>query len=755
MFARLKNRVLKFVELFSDRSNSIEITRRIYLLFFISIIGILNLIPLGILAKLQNNNVLFVIDFIVAIILVLNLVHVIYNKRFIVNIYIGIIVIACLYIFLYQTGGVGKSAFVWYFTFPLVVSYLLGSKKGLIAAFLLLIPVLFSTLFPLPEPEFVRYSVNFVVRFVFSYIVVLLFSYLFERSREGTRDQLAGIQNDLEDRVKLRTKELSDINKALKIEVRERKRVENALRISEKNYRLITESTSDLIAITSFGLNPIYKYVSPSHIQLGYKQTDLIGRAGFDLIHPADKKRLLPLLKKYAASKIKKIIRSTETEFGMTLEYRVYDKSGNIEFLQSTVNIIDKELLFVSKRITDQKNAEKENRRLQEKLIYSEKMESLGQLAGGVAHDLNNVLGGIVGYPDLILRKIPEDSDIRGIVEAIKRSGEIAAAMIGDLLSLVQRRVIVTKQIELNKIVMEYFRSPEFKKLESFHKAVNFVTKLDSDLARIEGSDIHLMKALMNLVSNAAEAMTEGGDLTVSTLNRVVSSSKQGFLKDITPGKYVVLNVTDVGVGITPGTIKKIFEPFYTKKNLKRSGTGLGMSVVLGTVIDHNGDIIVRSSKKKGSSFDVYFPAIKGDSSDHVKVEKKADYSGNGELILVVDDNAEQRDLLELLLDSLGYKVALVPSGEAALKYIKKRIPDVVILDMIMNPGIDGLETYLEMRNIEPNIKVILSSGYSDKGRIKRAFLSGVKQYIQKPFTIEEIGRAVSSELRDNNDNSG
>ena len=269
------------------------------------------------------------------------------------------------------------------------------------------------------------------------------------------------------------------------------------------------------------------------------------------------------------------------------------------------------------------------------------------------------------------------------------------------------------------------------------------------------GSPVHILKILMNLVSNAAEAMPNGGDLTVSTLNKVVSSTSHGFLKDITPGKYVVLNVTDVGIGITPGTIKKIFEPFYTKKNLKRSGTGLGMSVVLGTVIDHNGDIIVKSSKKKGSSFNVYFPVIKGELSESVKIGKKSDYLGNGELILVVDDNAEQRDLLELLLDSLGYEVALVPSGEEALKYLKKRIPDVVILDMIMNPGIDGLETYLKMRNIEPEIKVILASGYSDKGRIKRAFLSGVRQYIQKPFTIEEIGRAVSSELSDDNpDNS-
>ncbi len=459
----------KFLEPFSDASDSIENNRRIYLLIFISFIGVLNLIPLGILAKLQNFNALFLADFLVAFILILNVLNVRGKKKFQINLYIGILVTAILYIFLFMTGGVGKSAFVWYFTFPLIATYLLGSKPGGIAGVLLLIPVFISRFVTFPEPVFVNYSVNFIIRFILAYIVVLLFSYLFENSRERTRDELSGVQNNLEYRVKLRTKELSEINFKLEKEVKERKRIENALRESEKNYRLITESTSDLIAITSFSLNPIYTYVSPSHIQLGYKPEDLLGKSGFDLIYPPDKKKLFPILKNYTASKVKTILSDSKTEFGITIEYRVYDNKKKLHYIQSTVNIIEKELLFVSKDITDQKIAENEKKKMQERLIYSEKIETLGQLAGGVAHDLNNVLGGIVGYPDLILRKIPEDSNISAYVQAIKRSGEKAAAMIGDLLGLVQKRVLEKQKTNLNDVVSEYLKSPEFEKLSSFH----------------------------------------------------------------------------------------------------------------------------------------------------------------------------------------------------------------------------------------------------------------------------------------------
>jgi len=240
----------------------------------------------------------------------------------------------------------------------------------------------------------------------------------------------------------------------------------------------------------------------------------------------------------------------------------------------------------------------------------------------------------------------------------------------------------------------------------------------------------------MNIVSNAAEAMPRGGEITIRTHNTKLDRPISGY-DEVRQGDYAVLTVSDTGIGIAESEIHRIFEPFYTKKKMGRSGTGLGMAVVWGTVQDHKGYIHVDSMEGQGSVFTLYFP-ITGKSK-----EKEApafcieEYAGCGQAILLVDDIPEQRDIGTEMLSQLGYKVTAVPSGEEAIRYLKSKPADLLILDMIMPPGMDGLETYKQVKAIRPGQRAIISSGFSETDRVKEAQSLGVGQYIKKPYTLE------------------
>jgi signal transduction histidine kinase len=238
--------------------------------------------------------------------------------------------------------------------------------------------------------------------------------------------------------------------------------------------------------------------------------------------------------------------------------------------------------------ITERWLAMKEKQGLEKQLVQAKKMEAIGTLAGGVAHDLNNILGGIVSYPDLLLMDLPRDSHLREPIKTIRDSGQKAAAIVQDLLTMARRGVTVTDPINLNDIVTEYLASPEHAKIMSFHAGVHIRRHLAEGILILMGSTVHLAKTLMNLVSNAVEAMPDGGQVTIRTENRYVDTPFGGY-DMVNEGEYVVLEITDTGVGITEEDRKHIFEPFYTKKIMGRSGTGLGMSVVWATVKDHQG----------------------------------------------------------------------------------------------------------------------------------------------------------------------
>lgn len=475
---------------------------------------------------------------------------------------------------------------------------------------------------------------------------------------------------------------------------------------------------------------------------LGYNRDELIGRKKFgDLMTPESREAFkinYPLFKERGWIKDAEyqLIRRDGTILPVILNATaIKDSEGN--FLQSRASLFDN---------MDRKKIEEERKGLEERLQRSEKMESLGMLAGGVAHDLNNVLGILIGYSELIDVEIDESSPIRPHVKYLRQGGERAAAIVQDLLTLARRGVQAREVVNLNEIVTDTEKSPELENLLSFHPGVRLKTKLDADLLNIKGSTVHLSKTLMNLISNAAEAMKAGGLLTVASCNEYLDRPVHGY-DAVREGDYVVLTVSDTGEGISSSDMKRIFEPFYTKKVMGRSGTGLGLAVVWGTVKDHNGYINVESEEGKGTTFTLYFPVTREDISGEQTPTSVAEYLGNGESALIVDDVEGQRELAGRMLKKLNYEVVTVSCGEEAVEYLRKNKVDIVVLDMIMDPGMDGLDTYKKILELHPKQKAIIVSGFSESDRVRQAQELGAGTYVKKPYVHERLGIAVRKEL--------
>jgi len=382
---------------------------------------------------------------------------------------------------------------------------------------------------------------------------------------------------------------------------------------------------------------------------------------------------------------------------------------------------------------------------LENRLRHAQKMEAIGTLAGGVAHDLNNILSGVVSYPELLLFDLDPASPFSDPLKKIKKSGEKAAAVVQDLLTLARRGVAVKEVVNLNSIMIDYLKSPEYENLLSLHPRIEVETDINYDLLNIIGSPVHLSKIIMNLISNAAEAMPTGGLVKLITHNQYIDCPKDGtaFLPE---GDYVVLIVADQGFGIAKEDLERIYDPFYTKKKMGRSGTGLGMAVVWGSVKDHNGHIEVSSKLNKGTTFTIYIPATRESLTKESPTEEP-DYMGNGETVLIVDDMQEQMEIASNMLRKLGYSVSSVSSGEKAVEYVAKYSPDMVVLDMIMEPGMDGLSTYKKILNFHPEQKAIITSGYSESSRVKEALRLGAGTYIRKPYMLKKLGKALHDEF--------
>ncbi len=526
----------------------------------------------------------------------------------------------------------------------------------------------------------------------------------------------------------------------LQKEVAERRQTEEAHRESEQKYRQLFENETDAIMVFD-AETKLFEDANEATLDLyGYTKAEFLKLTPEDLSAEPEKTRRA----------VRGIVDRTELET-IPLRYQK-KKDGTIIPAEITSGAFEmkgrKKIIGAVRDISERIQSQKEKEKLEARLQRAEKMEALGTLAGGVAHDLNNVLGGLVSYPDLMLMDLPEDSPLREPILTMKNSGKKAAAIVQDLLTLARRGVVTTEVSNLNDIVADYLKSPEYERLKSFHPGVSIETGLETNLLNVVGSPTHLSKTVMNLVSNAVEALPGGGKVTISTKNQHIDRPIAGY-DEVQEGDYVVLSVVDNGIGISPQDAQRIFEPFYTKKVMGKSGTGLGMAVVWGTVKDHKGYIELKSTEGEGTRVDLYFPVTRKELEKDKAATSIEEFMGSGERILVVDDVQEQREIAAVLLRQLGYSIHTVSSGEEAVEYMKTDTADLLVLDMIMDPGIDGLDTYKKIIELHPGQKAIIASGFSETDRVKETERLGAGQYIKKPYTLEKIGVAVKAELEE------
>ena len=519
------------------------------------------------------------------------------------------------------------------------------------------------------------------------------------------------------------------------LDITDRKAAENKLQKSEARANALLESIPDMVfrvdgqgVYLDFKADPKELYVkSPDEI---------IGRKVEDLLPPD------------VAALINKYNRDTIVTGKMhTFEYQLsIPKKGLLDFEARIVKSGENETTSTVRNITTLKNALSETNLLEKQLNQAKRMESIGLMAGGVAHDLNNILSGIVGYPELILLTLAKDSDLRPQIEAIQQSGIRAAAVVDDLLT-VARGAASTRAIQdINLLIIEYLDSPECSKVKSLYPHVKIESELKANHANISCSQVHIKKCLMNLVTNGIEAIVGSGTVLVSTYNHTQTDDTDTSQLDIKVGEYIVISIKDNGPGIAKEDLEHIFEPFYSKKVMERSGTGLGLTVVWNTVQDHNGKILVNSANQE-TTFLLYFP-VSHEKTVTKQVENNMDQlTGNGEHILIVDDEELLQNIASNMLEHFGYTVHSVSSGEAAIEYVKNHKIDLLIIDMLMDPGINGYKTYKEILTINPDQKAIIASGFSENTDVKATLQLGAGGFVKKPYSMEKLGRTVKEIL--------
>ncbi len=474
---------------------------------------------------------------------------------------------------------------------------------------------------------------------------------------------------------------------------------------------------------------------------IGVPARDIIGKSDFEVFQEEEARHFTQMDRDVLAGK----------QLVDIPEESVFTPQSGLRTLHTRkIPLLDKQgvathLIGISEDITEIKRTARKNEALEKQLQQAQKMEAIGLMAGGVAHDLNNILAAITGYPELIIKKLPEHSELRKPLSVIRDAGRRAAAIVADLLTVAKGAATARIPVNLNELIKEYLNSPEFQKLAKGYPGVDIKTHWAPDIPLMSASPIHINKIMMNLVNNAAEAIESIGTITISTTTTsILPTDASGRMP--APGNYILLQIRDSGTGISQADLEHIFEPFYTKKTLGRSGTGLGLAVVWNTVQDHNGRILVDSSPQ-GTSFSLYFPVASDTETIMEHPEATAAPNGHGEKILVVDDEPHMRDLACQMLESCGYQAAAVSSGEQAIEAVRQCPPDLIIIDMLMPPGLNGKETYLEIIKKHPAQRAIIVSGFSESNDVIEALAAGAHRFIYKPYSTEQLARAVKDAL--------
>jgi PAS domain S-box-containing protein len=392
--------------------------------------------------------------------------------------------------------------------------------------------------------------------------------------------------------------------------------------------------------------------------------------------------------------------------------------------------------------ITERKKAEKERAVLHEQLQQAQKLESIGRLAGGVAHDFNNILSVILGYGDILLGKLHQQDPMRDEVREIVTAGRRAEALIRQLLAFSRKQTLQPQVLDLN----EQVRNLEKMLRRLIGEDIALDLALAEDLPPVLFDPGQLDQVIINLAVNSRDAMPKGGKLLIETSAVELDKAYAAAHTGASPGEYVLLAVTDTGCGMDKETAEKIFEPFFTTKE-KGKGTGLGLSTVYGIVKQSGGNIWVYSEPGKGTTFKIYLPQTEEKQKTREKIVASQEISG-GEHILVVEDEESVRNLIKSALTRLGYSVTLAANGGEALLLVEEKglKPDLVITDVVM-PNMGGKELIDRLRRTYPGLGALFMSGYTDNAIVHHGVLDQDTPFIQKPFTLQELGRKVHEVL--------
>jgi PAS domain S-box-containing protein len=542
--------------------------------------------------------------------------------------------------------------------------------------------------------------------------------------------------------LKRRSDELARSNDRLEQEIAERQRAEEALKESEKRFRTLFEYAPDAYYINDLEGRFLDGNRAAEALIHG-KREDVIGKS---LFHA----ELLPA--EYHAKALECLQKGTEGLPTGPDELLLQRPDGERRWVEVATVPMEMDghraILGIARDITDRKHAEVETRRLEVQLQRAQKMEAMGLMAGGVAHDLNNILSGVVNYPELLLMEPDLPEKVRKGLETIQEAGGRASAVVSDLLTVARGVAVGKEPLDLSLAVREYIQSPEHHALLKHHPAAGIQFDLSDNLLPVQASPVHVRKALMNLVTNAFEAVGGEGSVALATSNRYVDRAIRGYDR-VRPGEYGVLSVSDTGPGVPEEDLERIFEPFYTRKVMGRSGTGLGLAVVWNILQDHDGYVDVKTGET-GTTFDLYFP-ISRDRKREKEIEADLEtLRGRGERILVVDDEESQRDIATRMLTTLGYEAFEAAGGEEALGFLREQEVDLVVLDMIMEPGMGGRETWERIKALRPRQKAIIASGFTETEDVRRIQEAGAGAYIKKPYTLRKLGLAVQQQLATN-----
>jgi PAS domain S-box-containing protein len=542
--------------------------------------------------------------------------------------------------------------------------------------------------------------------------------------RKRAEEALQTAHHDLEIRVEERTSELTMANVLLKQEISERKRAEEALRDSEERYRTLFEDSRDAIYITARAGE--FLDINQSGLDLfGYTREEMLGSDAREIyVNPDDRPRF------------QKEIESKGSVTDYEVKFRKKDKTEMDCLLTASVrHAKDGSVLGYQGIIRDIT----ERKRLEAQLQQAQKMEAIGTLAGGIAHDFNNLLMGIQGNVSLLLTHMDAKDPHYERLKNTEKQIQSGAKLTSHLLGYARKGRYEVKPLDLNELVGE--TSETFGRTK---REIAMHREFADDLFAVEADAGQIEQVLWNLFVNAADAMRGGGDLILRTKN-VTHKDIKGKLYDPEPGNYVSLTVTDTGAGMDTKIMERIFDPFFTTKERGR-GTGLGLASAYGIIKGHEGYIHVTSRKRHGASFSIYLPASEKTVREAFR---RADglIAGTG-TVLFVDDEEVVLKVGQELLEAMGYQVLTAKDGKEAIRVYRKNRDkiDIVVLDMVM-PRMGGGKAYDQMKEINPDVKVLLSSGFSVDGEATEILERGCDGFIQKPFTMKQLSAKIKDIL--------